>query len=167
MTLREAITAPDGFRLVRGPFVDCRRDARRPRQWRGLSAADVALVVAWLAVRDLGELELYTDVTCGVAVELDGAVEPEWLASMAAECSALRIDVIVREAGSWFVIEVKPSAGYTAMGQVLTYGYYAPLRAAALAGARLGVITDRLQEVCRPVYARHDVHVWEVGDVGL
>lgn len=167
MTLREAITAPDGFRLVRGPFGECRRDPLRPRQWRGLSAADTALLVAWLADRDVGLLELYTDVTCGVSVELDGSVEPEWLACMAAECSALRIDVVVREGGEWFVIEVKPSAGYTAMGQVLTYGFYAPLRAEALAGATLGVITDALQEVCRPVYAVYGVQVFEVGGVGL
>lgn len=86
---------------------------------------------------------------------------------MAAECSALRIDALVYGEGRWQILELKPSAGYTAMGQVLTYAYYAVLRAPALAGARLVVVTDHLQEVLRPVYKLHGVECDEVGDVGL
>jgi len=167
MSIRENITAPDGFRLVRGPIGDCRRDPKRPRGWRGLSAGDTALLVKWLLDEAPSDVDLYTDVPCGTEVDLDGTDVPAWLGSMAAAVSCLRIDAVTFFDGAWSLIELKPSAGYTAMGQVLTYGYYAPLRAPGLAGARLLVVTDRLQDVCRPVYKRYGVAVCEVGDVGL
>lgn len=167
MSFVEGITAPDGFRLVTGSLEPCRCDPLKPRTWRGLSARDLGLLVKWLLDFAPADVQLYTDVACGVCVELDGTAEPEWLARMAARVSALRIDALVYADGGWSIVECKPSAGYSAMGQILTYAHYGPLRAPCLADARLVVVTDALQEVCRPVYERHGVDVNEVGDVDL
>jgi hypothetical protein len=76
---------------------------------------------------------------------------------------ALRIDAVVEVDGAWWVVEVKPDAGYVGLGQVLAYGFYAPFTYRELEGCGLAVVTDAVQPAIGPVYAQHGVSVWEVG----
>lgn len=158
---------PDGFSLVTGDFDGCRRDCTRSRTWAGLSAQDIALLVAWMDQFAPAGAELYTDVMCGFSVELPGEDPPAWLDKMAAKISALRIDAIISSPAGWQLLEMKPQAGYVAMGQILTYAYFAPFLRAELRDARLVIVTDCVHEVCRPVYAACGVEVDEVGEVSL
>jgi hypothetical protein len=113
-----------------------------------------------------GEVDvLHTDVPCGVVPgsEADGA-DARTTALIAAS-HPLRIDAVIRWRGAWWVVECKPQAGYQALGQLLTYGFYAPFAGEELCDARLAVLTDRVQEPIEPVYERFGVAVWEIRDL--
>lgn len=164
MALDEPIVVPAGYRLFRGGLgAETVRDPCCTRHWLGVSAEEVALLERW--VRKVGEEleELHTDVAVGMIPDTSGADVPGWLDRMCCSSHPLRIDAVAKVAGRWLVLEVKGQAGYQALGQVLTYGYYVHLASEELEGARLCVVTDAMQECIRPVYERFNVQVFEVG----
>ncbi len=163
MSPGEPIVVPDGFRLVEdGLGPGTLRDPTRLRYWRGLSADDAALLYAWVVDRGSDLEELHTDVPCGIAPELEVGPADGSFARYVGKLHPLRIDAVVLLKGRWWIVEVKADAGYTALGQVLVYGWYATRTCVSLAGAALAVVTDRVQECIRPVFAELGVEVWEV-----
>jgi hypothetical protein len=128
----------------------------------GLAADEVALLGRWVEGVG-GELEeLHTDVAVGMIPETSGMDVPEWVEPMCCASHPLRIDAIAKVGGRWMVLEVKQRAGYQALGQVLTYGFYVHLAAEELKDAVLVVVTDCVQECIRPVFERFGVRVAEV-----
>lgn len=157
------------FDLVRdGLSTSTRRDLKRPRHWRGLTAVDAGLLAVW--VRDhLEEIgELHTDVVCGLVPVLEEKLDTAVNRACVRGLHPLRIDACAWFQMGWWILECKPDAGHQALGQILSYGYWGPLGNRRLYGARVGIITDRAQDVIKPVCEVYDVTVFEggAGDVG-
>lgn len=156
----------EGFELVKdGLGEGTRRDPGSPRGWRGLTACDRTLLAAWVGLIRQDLLELHTDVLVGCVPEVDAVEVGEFVRCQIASNHPLRIDACVRRSTGWQVVEVKGDAGYKALGQVLCYGFWAPRCCGVLSEPSLVVVTDRVQEALRPVYAAYGVRVEEVGDV--
>lgn len=188
MPLPEICPVPDEFRIV-VPVLDgtTRRDVARADRFRGLSAADASLLGAWCGIHGHEITELHTDIAIG-EVPVWGPAEqaPAW-ERLATACHPLRIDAVARYLDQWWLLECKPDAGYVALGQLLTYGFYAirvdaPLEVPSagvvggrapdqvvdrgcLADARLGVVTDQVQRCVRPVFERYGIEVFQVGAI--
>lgn len=153
-----------GFEVVKDGLGEAtRRDPGSPRGWRGLTACDRTLLAAWVGLIRGDLVELHSDVPVGCVPEVDGREVGELIKCQIAESHPLRIDVCVLRSGGWSVVELKNDAGYKALGQVLCYGFWAARCCGVLADASLVVVTDRVQEALRPVYAAYGVTVEEVG----
>lgn len=165
MSLREPIVVPDGFRLVEnGLGPETARDPGVLRHWRGLSADDACLLHRWVRGRAHNLEELHTDVPVGISPEIDSGPADGYFARYVAKLHPLRIDAVALVKGRWFVLEVKPDAGYIALGQVLVYGWYAVRTNDVLVDAQVAVVTDKVQECIAPVFSQFGVEVFEVGD---
>lgn len=164
--MREPLIVSEGWELVReGLGEDTLRDPLQPRWWRGLTADDSCLLSAWLYDRvDLVQ-ELHTDVPVGSVPAWVRDLPWVWQRRHVLGAHPLRIDVVARMGDGWYVLECKPDAGYLAVGQVLTYLHYARVCIGVLERAAGGVITNKCQEVIRPVFERYGLTVFEVGSV--
>ena len=104
------------------------------------------------------------DVRVGRGVDPGPGYEEQWR-RLAIELTKKRIDAVGRRDGIVYIFEVKPQAGLSALGQLLSYRilyretfqYRGPLR--------LAVVTDRLNDDERLVYRRYLVEIYEVGGV--
>lgn len=164
MSVREPIVVPDGFRLVKnGLGPETLRDPTVVRHWGGLSADDAALLYRFVRSRGDDLEELHTDVPCGMVLEVDSGPVGGYLARYVDKCSPLRIDACALVRGKWWVLEVKPDAGYMALGQVLVYLWYACRTNDALVAARAAVVTDKVQACIAPIFEELGVTVFEVG----
>jgi len=164
--LREVFREGHAFSLVQeGLGDDTRRAFGVPGRWRGLSGGDRALLIAYLDALESEISELHTDVPVGVVPADHGEWASDWHRERWLKIHPLRIDVVVLDAGGWMVLECKPDAGYVALGQLLTYGFWAGKCIRALRGCRLAVVTDRCQASIRPVYDQFEIGVYEYGDV--
>jgi len=104
------------------------------------------------------------DVRVGKGVDPGPKYDPKWR-QLAIQLTQKRIDAVWRRDGVVYIFEVKPQAGLSALGQLLSYRilyretfrYRGPLR--------LAVVTDRLNDDERLVYRRYLVEIYEVGEV--
>lgn len=162
----ERVVVPAGCRLVVGDLPEVkRRDPAYPRNWAGLSGPDRMLLWAWVGSRARSMAALYTDVPCGLVCDFAGMKVSPWVVRQGEAVAPLRIDAVALMDGEWLVIECKPQAGYVAMGQVLTYVFYARRCIVGLEACVPVVVTDGVQEALRPVYEDLGVQVAEVGSV--
>lgn len=159
------VLAHDHTLVIDGLGSGTLRDMDNPRAWDGLSAGDCALLVAWLVRHRRSVVELHTDVELGSVPNWLDEVREDYLRRQAKASHPLRADAVVLTDGGWWLLEVKPNAGYQALGQLLTYQFYAGHCCSRLVGCKCGVVTNRVQPCIRPVYGHYDLEVFEVGDV--
>lgn len=164
MATIEPVVVDDGWTLVKeGMDSATLRDLHRRRYWRGLSGDEAYLLGRWVDQQGGAVGELHTDVPVGQS-PYDGLHESHpALRNYLAKLYPLRIDAVACVAGVWHVIEVKAHAGYVALGQVLTYGFYAVRTIERLRECRLSVVTDQVQGCIRPVFGHFGVVVFAVG----
>jgi len=157
-----------GFKLFREGLGDSTlRDLRVPTRWRGLTADDNTILSAWLGSIGDDVRELHTDVPVGLVPVLEHFMDDPFMRNQIASNHPLRIDACVRRSDGWFVCEVKPDAGYKALGQILCYLFWAARCLGGLTRASGVVVTDRCQEAVRPLFAEFQIEVVEVGRVLL
>ena len=82
---------------------------------------------------------------------------PEWLKSQVKAVSRKRVDVIVHTPDDIYIVEIKPRAGMSALGQVLCYrelyiAEYQPTKR-----VRMVVIAERAESDVPVVYRQFDV----------
>lgn len=166
MAIREPFVVPDGWRLVMGGVCsETRRDIDYPRSWLGLSADDRCLLQAFLAERREEVQELHTDVAVGLCPGDEDTYETEWMRAYSFKVHPLRIDAVVGFGCGWRVLEMKPDAGYVALGQILCYLFFARLGLPELEPLEGMVVTNRVQGCIAPVFAAQGITVVEVADV--
>ncbi len=160
---KDKLLAPYGFEVHEVQLLEhTRRSIDTKGRWPGLTAIDGAIFEAFVERNKSVIDEIHTDVPCGIC-----ACPPAWLRTDKGKRQLeamypLRIDAVVRSGGIWHVIEVKPDAGYRSLGQVLAYTFWVKQTNPALSEAVSCIVTDRVQEVIRPVFDIHDVKIFEV-----
>ncbi|GAH55779.1 unnamed protein product [marine sediment metagenome] len=93
---------------------------RKLRKYPHLEPLDTAIWNAWLDTDPWPDAVVAYDVHVGtVATVADGT--PENYRRMVEHLSTLRIDVVVVRPGVTLVVEIKPSASLSAIGQALGY----------------------------------------------
>ena len=164
--MREPVVLFTGHVLVKDGLCEkTRRAIDNPRDWQGLTGSDAAILWSWADGRRGEILELHTDVELGSVPSWVFSIEDPALRRQACSAHPLRADAVVLLTGGWILLEVKPNAGYQALGQVLTYLFYAPVCCEVLVGCSAGVVTNAVQPCIAPVYAHHGVEIFEVGEV--
>lgn len=162
----EPVVLADGHTLVRDGLGErTRRDLDRPRDWQGLTGCDAALLWAWVDGRRERVVELHTDVEIGSVPSWVYELVDPGIRRQACSAHPLRVDACALTDEGWLVLEVKPEAGYQALGQILTYWFYGPQCCGCLAGCGAGVVTNRVQPCIAPVFGHFGVAVFEVGEV--
>jgi len=166
--LPEAFREGHAFTLVyEGLGEETRRNMHMTHGWRGLSANDRTLLAAHVSAKNTNIQALHTDVPVGVVPADHATWATDWHRQRWLQIHPLRIDAVTHDNTGWTILECKPDAGYVALGQLLTYSFWAAKCIKALRGCRVGVITDRCQASILPVYKRHNVHVFEYPDCHL
>lgn len=164
--MKEAVVLFEGHQLVMdGLCSSTRRDLDKPRDWRGLTGSDAAILWCWVDARRSEIREFHTDVELGSVPSWVFSIEDPALRRQACSAHPLRADACVLSQEGWLLLEVKPNAGYVALGQLLTYLFYAPLCCEQLVGCRAGVVTNAVQPCIAPVYKHFGVDIFEVGEV--
>ncbi len=148
---------------VEGLGLGTRRDLDRPRGWLGISRQDSVLLDRLVRGLGAGLVELHTDVRVGLRPVVPSEARTDWMERLGAALYPLRIDACILAGGHWWVVEIKPDAGYVSLGQVLTYEYFARRTCECLRECTPAVLTDHVQECLRPLFSRYGVKVFEVG----
>lgn len=130
--------------------------------YQHLSPRDTALWDQFIT-RYPNEFELvWYDIPCG-CTPLDGQPnDPPWLERYATQTYCKRIDVIAQAGSHFHIIELKPNAGMTALGQVIMYTHC--LRDQVPKSYRLEphIITDHADPDLFPLLARFGVTLDEL-----
>ena len=87
---------------------------------------------------------------------------PVNLMKLAEAVSRKRIDVVAWRGEIAFIIEVKPYAGLSALGQLLGYEILYKREYPGAYTLRLGVVTDRLDEDMEVLFDHYNIHIWVV-----
>jgi len=133
----------------------------------GLAPNDTRILMEHLRRRSFG----YDDMYVGVAVTK--APPPPNLHITPAVKKAFnvlwphRVDLIWSDEGEWTICEIKPSASYLALGQLLFYAHHAPEHYACLSSAHLAVMTDKAEPCCVPLFVRHNITIMEAPGLSL
>ena len=131
------------------------------RHYPGFLPQDQAI---WERFLDSDHPDLLTaeyNVHVGPGVNAPSHFTPN-LRKMATKITQMRIDVIVRSAATAYIVEIKPRAGATALGQALTYAYLYRAEYSPIETVQPVVLTDGLIPGVEPAYALHSVAVWLV-----
>lgn len=141
------------------------RELGAPAGWLGLSADDRCLLVAYVSRFGEEISELHTDVRVGVCPGSDEGSGDEFLDAYAAKVSPLRIDAMVRTPFGWRLLELKPDAGYVALGQVLCYRFYVQRCLPEVCPVEALVVTTTCQVPIWRVFHEYNITVVELGNV--
>jgi len=164
--VKEPVVLYAGHELVKNGLCSrTLRDLDNPRDWQGLTGSDAAILWCWADARRDEIQELHTDVELGSVPSWVFSIDDPVVRRQACSAHPLRVDAIALLTGGWILLEVKPNAGYQALGQVLTYQFYAGLCCEVLLGCGVGVVTNAVQPCIAPVYKHFGVEIFEVGEV--
>jgi len=89
--------------------------------------------------------------------------EPQWKIDLALALTRFRIDAIGWNDGKPTIIEVKPYAGLSALGQLLGYLYFWNKEHMDNRTSRLLCVTDKSTEDVRFLFGYYNVELIEVG----
>ena len=130
-------------------------------KYKHMLPADVILWERWLT-RYADEYERYEyDVHVG-KVKPIYPTSPINLMRLAEEISRKRLDVVAYQGNVRIIIEVKPYAGLSALGQLLGYEILYRKEYPGAYTLRLGCVTDRLDEDMKILFNHYNIHIWVV-----
>ena len=110
------------------------------------------------------------DVLTGPKLEVPSEELPPNLRTLAERLFALRIDVLAKRNREVWIIEVKPNAGLSALGQLLAYQHYMVEQVGDASRIHLACVTDFIRHYMPPLYERYGIWclaITEDGRVGL
>ena len=123
--------------------------------------ADIILWERWLAKFKDEYDKFEYDVHVG-KVKPIYPTSPVNLMKLAEEVSRKRLDVVAYKGIFRVIIEVKPYAGLSALGQLLGYEILYKREYPEAYTLRLGVVTDRLDEDMKVLFDHYNIHIWVV-----
>lgn len=123
-----------------------------------LAPADATIWERYLAVYPDAYDTVDYDFRCGKGPEIDPTL-PDNIQRDAYTLGQKRIDVVGYRADGTFIIELKPRAGTTAIGQVITYLHCMAQDHPELAPFRGVIITDSTQPDIPDVAAAHGITI--------
>jgi len=94
-----------------------------PRKMHHMLPRDRAIWTRFLSLHEDEFDEFRYDVLAGPKLRLEREDVP-WLGDFTERIMSLRIDVLGYKDGECWLIEVKPNAGLSALGQLMAYRYY-------------------------------------------
>lgn len=155
----------DGDHLE-GISVESVRVINELRDLVGLSPADSQLMTAFVDFASPHVVELHTHVPCGWKDIIDGELFADSPHRAIAAAYARRADGVVLTTNAWHIIECKPVANHTALGQCMFYGLHLGKADPELAAAQLHVVTFDADRDFREVYDAHKVNIVLVDSAG-
>ena len=114
-----SITAED----VRWPWEKIQWPVDRGRTtYAGMSKSESRIWSRFINHAALGQGNMYYNVRIGRTIPTQAGSE-QWMKSIVAAVSRLRVDAVLEKPDSWWLFEVKPRAGLSAVGQCIGYSY--------------------------------------------
>ena len=142
-----------------------RRDLGSGNMLKGLGPEDRAIMTELLRFELSRGWQYYSCVPVGACAvegyEGSGVGSRRQLEQMYCKI----IDVVIYTGWEWWVCEVKPSASYVALGQVLTYRWLAARKFEELVRARAVVLTDVVDPDVNDLFGSQGVLVIEAGEI--
>ncbi len=133
-----------------GSLDDCEVDIQNNRSWCGLSKEDHQVLELLLLSEIIQPVRMLMRVPVGFRPDFELLGFDAESARTGRECWAKRIDVVMMQDGGWIILELKPYASYTALGQILVYTHAARQEYAALRGARPAIGAIMVDPDIRP-----------------
>jgi len=106
-----------------------------------------------------------TSVTYDFHVGDGMPIEPGWdegIIRMVRAITRKRIDAVVRTDGYTYIIEIKPRAGMSALGQLLAYRHLFLREHQPVGQLKLAVVCERLEPDMDVVFKAHGIEVYIV-----
>lgn len=150
--------------LVHIELANYRGYADQLHTWRGLSVTDREILAEHITTTLANASELYfmlplwnprTDPISQLPDDHLSASAATWLR---------RADVIAKMPDAWWVIEIKPSAAYVALGQALTYQALMALSWPKLTPTRAVVLSDAHDPALSDLFHDREVTVFDLPD---
>lgn len=151
--------------MERGPSSATLQALPPVRALAGLSVCDGALFRKWWPGVADSVLELHANVPVGPGVEEGSGPTCSRMERCGSALWAYRIDVVLRTAAGWVLVECKPRARHKALGQLLSYAHWWVEMHGLPRPVRLVVVTTDILPEVAGVYARHGIEAECVGDV--
>ena len=131
-------------------------------RYRHLTPDDSALWDMFIIQYPTEFTQVWYDVRTGTLPE--GLADPTtgWIERHVKQSYMKRIDVIGYQAPDWHIIELKPSAGMIALGQIIVYTTCIAEQLPALAKIKGRIITDKADPDMKPIAASHNITVTEL-----
>ena len=123
---------------------------------------DAALWTYWLQTNATRLQRVWYDVHVGTAVPI-AATAPPWLRSVADAVTRKRIDVVAEAPDALWVVELKPIASYTALGQAIAYARLVAAEYTPALPILPTVICAETDPDLMPDYRRLGVHIEVAG----
>ncbi len=125
---------------------------------------EIPLWERWLALYGSEYEKFAYDVHVGRGTDPGPTYEQKWR-SLAITLTQKRIDAIGKKEGVLYIFEVKPDAGLSAVGQLLSYrdlyrrdfNYIGPIR--------MAIVTTKIDDDIRYVMKKNGIDIYEVGYV--
>ena len=102
------------------------------------------------------------DVHVGKGQDPGPKYEPKWR-ELAIKLTQKRIDVVAERDNEIWIFEVKPDAGLSAIGQVLSYRVLYKQQFKEERPIRLAIVTTRVDDDIREVAKEYGIKVYELG----
>lgn len=138
----------------------CRRALPPTNTIHGLSKIDAAILKAHIHAGGFDIDALFTRVPLPMYDDRIVAeqIGPSYTPPVAGW--ARSIDAVIDRWAHTFIVEIKPSAAYVALGQALYYTHWAAIGYPDLQHPRPAILTDAPDPMMLPVAAAYDVTVW-------
>lgn len=143
------------------PLSDYERPLNNPRLWRGLSTTDSRILAAAIDAQLLPPGRAHFYVPVGHRAGLPQLEAPPQDTGSPADATYRRIDLVLVGDGPPLIVEIKPSAAYVALGQVLSYTHLAARQWPELARALPAILTDGHDPALSPLAAEQGIRIIE------
>lgn len=146
-----------------GPTSACRRKLGGGGSYPGLSGCDDRILRRYLVTCAPPDAELYTGVPVGPLPDCHDVAPDGWLLEHLRSNWPWRLDAMLRVGGRWRILECKPSASHSAVGQVLFYRYWLERTPGFGSVGSTSVLTDESSDAVVEFGASLDVEVVRLG----
>lgn len=130
-------------------------------KYKHMLSDEAELWTRFLKAEEVEFLELHYDVHVGTLPDLPADTSPE-MAKLAESIYRKRIDVVMETEEEIWIIEVKPRAGMSALGQLLTYEILFRREFAPEKDTHLAVVCERLEQDAEDLLTLHGIDIFVV-----
>lgn len=139
------------------PLESYQGDLEDPATWRGLGFADRSILQQHLAQGTLPVGRAFFNLPVG---SLPTPIDPLTLSDAQLilwEPWYKRVDLVIADAIVSYVIEIKPAAGYVALGQAITMTHLIDIGWTELLNPTPLVLTDAIDPDCAPCFTKLNI----------
>jgi hypothetical protein len=139
-----------------------RGDLANQRTWTGISPIDRSILQRHILANAFAPKAVWFNVPVGLDPLADLRASPNPQPPSIATNWSKKIDLVFDDGRQLWIAEIKPAAGYVALGQVQVYTHWAQKQYDELAHAKPLIITDALDPDVEPCCTNSEIQVLQL-----